>query len=178
MHNTSPADQQEHAESGVRIAKERVRTLVCYTRDLHCVAVGKSHVSLPWCVRFAPQVIRRSHRRTDGMTGYRRAHGRSRLPRRYLPWSEKVFYLEQSKRKVQIEAKWYEGFSSESMMNVIGSAKGRTSASLMCPACTHLMTLEEVRQRTSQLGRDDRMCARAELISPLARFFWSIPRKR
>ena len=45
-------------------------------------------------------------------------------------------------------------------------------------ASTHLMTLQEVRQRTSQLGRDYRMSARAELIAPLAGFFWSIPRKR
>ena len=39
------------------------------------------------------------------MTGYSRVYGRSRTPRRYVPWSEKVFYLEQSKRKVQVEAK-------------------------------------------------------------------------
>ena len=43
------------------------------------------------------------------MTGYRRAYGRSRMPRRYVPWSEKVFYLEQSKRKAQVEAKWHGG---------------------------------------------------------------------
>ena len=53
---------------------------------------------------FAAQIITRSHRGTDGMTGHRRAYGRSRLPRRYVPWSEKVFYLEQSKRKVQAES--------------------------------------------------------------------------
>ena len=68
-----------------------------FARELHGVTIGKSHVSLPWCVRFAAQIISRSHRGTDGMTGYRRAHGRSRMPRRYVPWSEKVFYLEQSK---------------------------------------------------------------------------------
>ena len=43
------------------------------------------------------------------MAGCRRAYGRSRLPRRYVPWSEKVFYLEQSKRKVQVEAEWHDG---------------------------------------------------------------------
>ena len=37
------------------------------------------------------------------MTGYRRALGRSRVPRRYVPWSEKAFYLEQSKKKIQID---------------------------------------------------------------------------
>ena len=43
------------------------------------------------------------------MTDYRRAYGRSRMPRRNVPWSEKVFDLEQSQRKVQVEAKWHEG---------------------------------------------------------------------
>ena len=43
------------------------------------------------------------------MTGYRRANGRSRMPRRYVPWPERVFHLEQSKTKVQVEAKWHEG---------------------------------------------------------------------
>ena len=44
------------------------------------------------------------------MTGYRRACGRSRVPRRYVPWSEKVFYLEQSNKKIHVEARWHEGF--------------------------------------------------------------------
>ena len=97
MQNTSPAHDSQSAgdaESGVRIAKEKVRTLACYARELHGVTVERSHASLPWCVRFAAQVIFRSHRGTDGMTGYRRAYGRSRVPRRYVPRSEKVFYLE------------------------------------------------------------------------------------
>ena len=103
MHNTSPAYDSRsagHAERGVRIMKEKVRTLIGFARELHGVTVGKSHVSLPQCVRFAAQIISRSHRGTDGMTGYRKAHGRSRMPRRCVPWSEKVFNLEQSKRKV------------------------------------------------------------------------------
>ena len=111
MHNTSPAYESRspaHAESGVRILKEKVRTFICFARELHCETVWKSHVSLPWCVRFAAQIFSRSHRGTDGMTGHRRAYGRSRKPRRYMPWSEKVKYLEQSKRKVQVEAKWHE----------------------------------------------------------------------
>ena len=87
MQNTSPAYDNRsagHAESGVRIAKEKARTLVCCSRELHGVTVGRSHVSLPWCVRIAAQIISRSHRGTDGMTGYRRAYGRSRVPRRYV----------------------------------------------------------------------------------------------
>ena len=96
MRNTSPAYNSRsgrHAESGVRIAKKKVRMLVCYARELHGVTIGKSHVSLPWCVRFASQIMSRSHREIDGMTSYRRAYGRSRMPRRYEPWSDKVFYL-------------------------------------------------------------------------------------
>ena len=68
MQNTYDSRSAGQAESGVRIVKETVRTLVCYARELHGVTIGRSHVS-PWCVRFAAQVISRSHRGTDGMTG-------------------------------------------------------------------------------------------------------------
>ena len=84
--------------------------------------------SLPWCVRFAAQIIGRCHRGTDGMTGYRRANGRSIMTRRYVPWFENVFYLEQSKGKVQVEAKWHEGIflriKDESEIAVVGSPHG------------------------------------------------------
>ena len=128
MHNTSPAHDNRsagHAESGVRIVKEKVRTLICFAHELHGVTGGKSHVSLPWCVRCAAQMNSISHRGTDGMTGYRRAYGGSRMPRRYVPWSEKVFDLKQSKRKVQVEAKWHEGIfigiKDESEIAVVGT---------------------------------------------------------
>ena len=133
MHNTSPAYDSRsagHAESGVKIVKEKVRTLICFPCELHGVTIGKSHVSLPWCVRFAAQIISRSHRVTDGMTGYRRAYSRSRMPRRYVSWSEKVFDLEQFKRKVQVEAKWHEakwifpGIKDESEIAVVGTPHG------------------------------------------------------
>ena len=62
------------------------------------------------------------------MTGHRRAYGRSRMPRRYMSWSEKVKYLEQSKRKVQVEAKWHEGIflgiKDESEIAVVGTPHG------------------------------------------------------
>ena len=44
MHNTSPAYDSRsagHAESGVRIVKEKVRTLTCFARESHGVTVGK-----------------------------------------------------------------------------------------------------------------------------------------
>ena len=50
------------------------------------------------------------------------------MPRRYVPWSEKVFYVEQSKRKVQVEAKWHEGIflgiKNESEIAVVGTPHG------------------------------------------------------
>ena len=76
-------------------------------------------------VRFQAQIISRSHRGTDGMTGYRRAYGRSRMLCRYVLWSEKVFHLEQSKRKVQVEAKGPEviffGIKTEFEIVVVGT---------------------------------------------------------
>ena len=71
VHNTSPAHDSRsagHAESGVRIVKKKVRTLMCFARELHGVTGGKSHVSLPWCVRFAAQIINRSHRWNDRLS--------------------------------------------------------------------------------------------------------------
>ena len=45
-----------------------------------------------------------------------------------MPWSEKVFYLEQSKRKVQVESKWHEGIflgiKDESEIAVVGTHQG------------------------------------------------------
>ena len=131
IHNTSPAYDSRsagHSESGIIIVKEKVRTLICFARELHGVTIGKSLVSLPWCVRIAAQTISRSHRGTDGMTGYRRAYGHSRMPHRYVPWSEKVIFLEQSKRKIQVEAKWHEGIfqgiKDESEIAVVGTPHG------------------------------------------------------
>ena len=52
VHNTSPAFDSRSAgdaESGIRIVNEKVRTLICFARELHGVTIGKSHVSLPWC---------------------------------------------------------------------------------------------------------------------------------
>ena len=50
------------------------------------------------------------------------------MPRRCLLWSEKNFFLEQSKRKVQVEAKWHEGIffgiKDESEIAVVGTPRG------------------------------------------------------
>ena len=49
MHNTSPAYDSRsagHTESGIRIVKEKVCTLICFARELHGITIGKSHVSL------------------------------------------------------------------------------------------------------------------------------------
>ena len=104
----------------------------CVSLEFYGVTNGKSNVPCPWCVRFAAQIFCRSDRGTDGMTGYRRAHGRSTMPRRCVPWSEKVFYLEQSKRKIQVEAKWHEGIffgiKDESEIAVVGTPHGAVFA--------------------------------------------------
>ena len=115
MHNTSPAYDSRsagHAESGVRIVKEKVRTLICFARELHGVTIGKSHVSLPWCVRIAARIISRSHRGTDGMTGYRRVYGRSRMPRRYVCLKRYFIWSSPGERCKS------RGFSSESKTNL------------------------------------------------------------
>ena len=56
---------------------------------------------------------------------HRVAYRRSRVPRRYVPWSQKVFYLEQSKKKIQSGAKWHEwiflGIKEESEVAMVGT---------------------------------------------------------
>ena len=50
-------------------------------------------------------------------------------------WSEKVFYLEQSKRNVQVEAKWHEGIflgmKNESEIAAVGTPHGIFSRSIL-----------------------------------------------
>ena len=62
------------------------------------------------------------------MASYRRAHGRSRDPRRYVPWSKKVFYLVQSKKKIPVDATWHDGIflgiTDESEVAVVGTPHG------------------------------------------------------
>ena len=118
LHNTSPTYNNRsarHVESGVRIVKEKVRTLICFAR----VTIAKSHVSLPWYVRFATRIISRSHRGTDGMTRYRRAHGRSRMQRRYVLKSEKKYFTWSSPRQSSKSRRsGTMGFSLESKSNL------------------------------------------------------------
>ena len=56
------------------------------------------------------------------------------MPRRHVPWSDKVFYPEQSKRKVLVEAKWREGIFFEikdkSEIAVVGTPHGFFSRSI------------------------------------------------
>ena len=118
MHNTSLAYDSRsagHAESDVRIVKEKVRTLICFASALHGVTIGEITCLTPMvCNIRSSKNMSRSHRGT-----------RSRLPRRHVPWSEKVFYLEQSKRKVQVEAKSHEwiflGIKDEFGKTVVGT---------------------------------------------------------
>ena len=75
MHDTSSAHDSRsagHAESGVRIEKEKVRTLKCFARELHGVTYAKSNGVQDLQLK----IISRSHRGTDAMTGYGRAYGR------------------------------------------------------------------------------------------------------
>ena len=77
-------------------------------------------------------IISRSHHGTDGMKGYQRAYGRPRMPRRYVPWSGKVFYLEQSKRKSKSRRSGRGDFprnQDESEIAVVGTPQGIVFAS-------------------------------------------------
>ena len=71
MHNTSPAHDSRsagHADSGIRIVKEKVGTLICFARELHGVTIGNL-TYFTSIVRKDSQLklISRSHRGTDGI---------------------------------------------------------------------------------------------------------------
>ena len=97
------------AEVGIRMVKEKVRALICFAREQHGVTIGPDHAMTPWAVRFAAQIITRSHVGRDGLAAWRRAFGRRQLPRRFVPWGEKVLFLPAGKAKAQLEPKWREG---------------------------------------------------------------------
>ena len=87
--------------------KEKVRTLVIATRELHGVVMDPDHVALAWCVRFAGQIISRTVKGADRLTPFQRTFQRASHPRAMpAAWREKILYLESSKKKVQITYKF------------------------------------------------------------------------
>ena len=67
----TPAYDSESArgiESGVKLIKDKTRTLVCWARELHGVWMQADHPALPWAIKFAGQILCRSHRGNDGRT--------------------------------------------------------------------------------------------------------------
>ena len=68
-------------ENAIKLVKEKVRSLVIATRELHGVVVDPEHVALAWCVRFAGQIISRTVKGADGRTAFQRAFQRMSHPR-------------------------------------------------------------------------------------------------
>ena len=59
-------------ENAIKQVKEKVRTLVIATRELHGVVMDLEHVALAWCVRLAGQIISRTVKRKDLVVGSRK----------------------------------------------------------------------------------------------------------
>ena len=98
-------------ENAIKQVKEKVRTLVAATRELHGVVMDLEHVALAWCVRFAGQIIFRTVKGADGLTAFQRAFQRASHPRAMsAAWRERILYLEPSKKKVQITDKFLDCF--------------------------------------------------------------------
>ena len=95
---------------------------------MHGVRMGPEHVCLAWAVQYASQIITRSHKGEDGHTGWSRAYGRKKLPRKFVRWGEKVLWLEGTKKKVQLDEKWHDGIflaiRDESEEAIIGTPTG------------------------------------------------------
>ena len=54
----------------------------------------QDHPLAPWVVQYAGQVVTRSVVGDDGLTAWRRTHGKLKLPRPLCPWGEKIFFIE------------------------------------------------------------------------------------
>ena len=94
-------------ENATKHVKEKVRTLVTATRDLHGVVMDPEHVALAWCVRFAGQINARIVKGADGLTAFQRERAFHPQAMRSA-WGEKILYLEASKKKIQITDKFLE----------------------------------------------------------------------
>ena len=107
--------------------KCKTRTLVSAARSLHGIVIPRDHVCLPWAIKYAGQIICRSHKGTDGRTAWSRCFGRKKLPTRYAGWGEKVLYLPAGKAKAQL-SKWLEGIyvclKDESEEAIVGTPDG------------------------------------------------------
>ena len=89
-------------ENVIKKVKEKVRTLVTATRELHGVVMDPGRVALAWCLRFAGEI-----KGADGLTAFQRAFQRTSHPRAMLSaWREKILYLEASKKKIRITDKF------------------------------------------------------------------------
>ena len=53
-------------DNAVKRVKEKVRVLVIGARELHGATIDRSHVTLPWYIRFAGQVLSRTVKGHDG----------------------------------------------------------------------------------------------------------------
>ena len=97
-------------DNAIKQVKEKVRTLVIATRELHGVVMDREHVALAWCVRFAGQIISRTVEGADEITAFEHAFQRACHPRAVpAAWGEKILYLEPSKKRVQMTDKFLEG---------------------------------------------------------------------
>ena len=63
------------AEAGVHQIKCKTRTLVSAARSSHGIAIPRDHVCLPWAIKYAGQILCRSHKGADGRTAWNRCFG-------------------------------------------------------------------------------------------------------
>ena len=78
IHDSASAGMVENA---IKQVKEKVRTLVIATRELHDLAMDAEHVTLAWCVRFAGQISSRIVKGAGALTAFQRAFQRASRPR-------------------------------------------------------------------------------------------------
>ena len=94
----------------------------------------RSQRLIPWCVQYAGQLITRTNLNAEGRTAWTEITGRREVPRKFIPWGDKVQYIPGGgKAKPGIQAKWLEGiflaFVDRSNEYLIGTPEGVVKSS-------------------------------------------------
>ena len=114
--------------------KNRCRALWTWACELHVGRLpGAGHERsqwlIPWCVQCAGQLTTRTNLNAEDRTAWAEIAGRRDVPRKSLPWGDKVQYIPGGgKAKPGIQAKWLEdiflAFVDRSNAYLIGTPEG------------------------------------------------------
>ena len=79
-------------ETAVKQVKDKSRCLWMQACELHGIDPGDNHALIPWCAQYAGQLLTRTHKTSDGRSGWSKVTGRREYPRPLVPWGKSPLY--------------------------------------------------------------------------------------